>query len=47
MKKILAILLFCFTTTIYAQKSMPARLDRAHSYFGLHFDFHAGPDAWR
>ncbi len=26
------------------QKSLPQRLDRAHSYFGLHFDFHAGPD---
>jgi hypothetical protein len=25
-------------------QNTPPRLDRAHSFFGLHFDFHAGPD---
>ncbi len=44
MKKNLILLLICFVSNIYAQKTMPARLDRAYSYFGLHFDFHAGPD---
>lgn len=44
MHKLLALLIVCFTFPLFAQNSLPARLDRAHSYFGLHFDFHAGPD---
>lgn len=27
-----------------ATVTAPSRLKRADSYFGLHFDFHAGPD---
>jgi len=44
MKKLLT-LLFLFTGyTLFCQTVIPPRLDRAHSFFGLHFDFHAGPD---
>jgi hypothetical protein len=44
--KYLAWILFFFllTNPILAQKSAPARLDRAHSFFGVHFDFHADTD---
>jgi hypothetical protein len=44
MRKLIALLLIAYVSTIHAQQKMPERLDRAHSYFGLHFDFHAGPD---
>lgn len=43
--KRLATLIFIFLAGhLFGQQSLPSRLDRAHSYFGLHFDFHAGPD---
>ncbi len=41
------LLTFLFSFSIFClsgQTTLPSRLDRAHSYFGLHFDFHAGPD---
>ena len=44
MKKLIT-LIFIFTVChLNGQKALPPRPDRAHSYFGLHFDFHAGPD---
>ncbi len=44
MKKLFTLLLVFSLCNLFGQGSMPSRLDRAHSYFGLHFDFHAGPD---
>jgi len=44
MKKLFTLFFVLQLITLSAQKPSPARLDRAHSYFGLHFDFHAGPD---
>lgn len=44
MKRLITLILILFAGHLYGQKSLPARPDRAHSYFGLHFDFHAGPD---
>lgn len=44
MNKLLILFLVCSMYTVSGQNSNPPRLDRAHSYFGLHFDFHAGPD---
>jgi len=44
MKKLFTLVLLCSTFSLLAQKALPSRIDRAHSYFGLHFDFHAGPD---
>jgi len=44
MNKLPALLIVFFAFPLFAQNSSPTRLDRAHSYFGLHFDFHAGPD---
>ncbi|HEY5510342.1 MAG TPA: alpha-L-fucosidase [Prolixibacteraceae bacterium] len=44
MKKLLTLLLLCSIYSLSGQNANPPRVDRAHSYFGLHFDFHAGPD---
>ncbi|MCX6219559.1 MAG: alpha-L-fucosidase [Bacteroidia bacterium] len=44
MKTLLTLLLLGTFCSLFAQTTLPPRLDRAHSYFGLHFDFHAGPD---
>ena len=44
MKNLLPLLLLFFVCSLKGQTTSPARLDRAHSFFGLHFDFHAGPD---
>ncbi|MEI6276005.1 MAG: alpha-amylase family protein [Prolixibacteraceae bacterium] len=44
MKKLLTIILIGIVINLSGQTTSPPRKDRAHSYFGLHFDFHAGPD---
>ena len=44
MKFILPLLFVIVACSLRGQTINPARLDRAHSFFGLHFDFHAGPD---
>lgn len=44
MKKLLALIFIFSVCQLNGQKALPPRPDRAHSYFGLHFDFHAGPD---
>ena len=44
MRKLIPVLLLFFACASKSQTIVPARLDRAHSFFGLHFDFHAGPD---
>ena len=44
MRNLLLLLLLFTTYASQGQTTVPARLDRAHSFFGLHFDFHAGPD---
>ncbi len=44
MKYLLLLFFTCSVLTLSGQQQSPPRLDRAHSYFGLHFDFHAGPD---
>jgi hypothetical protein len=44
MEKLLTIIIVFTIFNLSGQTTSPPRLDRAHSYFGLHFDFHAGPD---
>ena len=44
MKYIHLFILVLSWNLVFAQSQMPSRLDRAHSYFGVHFDFHAGTD---
>ncbi len=44
MKKLLTLYFAVIFFSSFGQTVLPVRLDRAHSYFGLHFDFHAGPD---
>jgi len=44
MKNLLTLLFVLSIYTLTAQNVPAPRLDRAHSFFGLHFDFHAGPD---
>jgi len=44
MKNLITLFLICTVYGLSGQTPQPPRLDRAHSYFGLHFDFHAGPD---
>ena len=44
MKNLLTVFFICTVYSLSGQTDQPPRLDRAHSYFGLHFDFHAGPD---
>ena len=44
MKNLLTLFFICTVYCLSGQTNQPSRLDRAHSYFGLHFDFHAGPD---
>jgi len=42
MKNIPVILcVFFLSANLFGQSVNPPRLDRAHSYFGVHFDFHA------
>ena len=43
MKNLLT-LIFVSSFCLLSAQNTPLRLDRAHSFFGLHFDFHAGPD---
>jgi len=44
MKKLLLFCLLFIACILPGVSAVPLRFDRAHSFFGLHFDFHAGPD---
>lgn len=41
---LLTIAVFLGILNIFGQTTNPPRLDRAHSFFGVHFDFHADKD---